>query len=543
MLVVVSSGNIFILLLGWEGVGIISYLLINYWNLRIESNKSAIKALLLNKIGDFSIVFAGISFFNYFLNASNMIINYLTIFFKNELYLFLNFNINIFFFPLLFIVLAAISKSAQLIFCMWLPDAMEGPTPVSALIHSSTMVAAGYILLITYYQIFQINEKFSILIYFIGLLTNWLSTLVLLTTSDIKNTLANSTTAQIAYMITLLGSNFPISSLMQFVAHAFYKSLAFLSFGSLIYQVKDNQDIRIVSVLNIQNPLMIFCLMVSLLSFLGIPNFISHFGKLDLFSLTTKFNYFNQGFSILLLYSQLINFIGGLGLFLICINYKNNIKISKFYIVNNTNWENSYPLAMLSKVILALCCLILGNYLYSLSQYLEMLNIQTYSKKIFSTIAASSVNFPLYILIIISISILFLYLINDFKLQIKTKNVKQFIVKLANNFYIFTKSEFLYSMWPTPIVNLSLLLKIIINFFIFYILKFIKLIPNFKFNINISNTSYNYSQISSISNWYFDSNLVKIIIYTFLISKKLTIYFCNILTHPSYYFKIFYKLI
>jgi NADH:ubiquinone oxidoreductase subunit 5 (subunit L)/multisubunit Na+/H+ antiporter MnhA subunit len=168
---------------------------------------------------------------------------------------------------------------------------MEGPTPVSSLIHSSTMVAAGYILLLKYNELFQTSLTILIVISFIGLFTNLLSTVLTLSTSDIKNTLANSTTAQIAYMFFLLGYGYPIISLIQFIAHAFYKSLLFMSFGGLIHQSKNNQDSRLFNLSNIQNPITYTCILIGLVNFISIPGFISHYSKINLLNLTTTVNY------------------------------------------------------------------------------------------------------------------------------------------------------------------------------------------------------------------------------------------------------------
>jgi NADH:ubiquinone oxidoreductase subunit 5 (subunit L)/multisubunit Na+/H+ antiporter MnhA subunit len=207
---------------------------------------------------------------------------------------------------------------------------MEGPTPVSSLIHSSTMVAAGYILLLKYNYLFQTSFILLILICIIGLITNLISTLLTLTTTDVKNILANSTTAQIAYMFFLFGYGYPIISLIQFIAHAFYKSLLFMGFGGLIHQVNNSQDSRIFSLTYIQNPITYTCLFIGLINFISLPGFISHYSKINLLNLTTTFSYsFQYGIWLITEYSQIINFIAGISLFKILINYSNNNRISK----------------------------------------------------------------------------------------------------------------------------------------------------------------------------------------------------------------------
>ena len=365
--ILVIGSNIFILLIGWEGVGIVSYFLINYWNLRIEANKSSLKALLLNKIGDFCLVFAGIFLFNLMIAPKNFVVNALVPFFRYECILWNHFLISIINFIGILIVGTAITKSAQLYFCMWLPDAMEGPTPVSALIHSSTMVAAGYILLLKYYSLLQTPYVLGS-ICFIGLLTNLLSTITLFSTTDIKNTLANSTLAQIAYMFFLFGYGLPILSLTQFATHAFYKSLLFLSFGGLIHQLLNNQDSRLLTGLYIQNPITYSCVLIGLLNFISIPAFIAHYSKVNLLNLTITQNYgVYYGIYLITDYSQVVNFLSGLGLIWILIFNKTNLKLTKNNIFENHSWEFSNLFAVISLIILALSATLLGPFILNWS--------------------------------------------------------------------------------------------------------------------------------------------------------------------------------
>lgn len=373
--ILVIGSNIFVLLIGWEGVGIASYFLINYWNLRIEANKSSLKALLLNKIGDFCLIFAGIFLLNMMVTPQNLTINALVNFFTNE-YISLNhFTFQVLGVIGILIVATAITKSAQLYFCMWLPDAMEGPTPVSALIHSSTMVAAGYILLLKYYSILQIPYVLGI-ICFIGLLTNLLSTITLFSTTDIKNTLANSTLAQIAYMFFLLGYGLPIVSLTQFATHAFYKSLLFLSFGGLIHQFFNNQDSRLLAGIYLQNPITYTCIIIGLINFISIPAFIAHYSKVNLLNLTITQNYgVYYGIYLITEYSQIVNFLAGFGLLIILIYNKTNLKLSKNHIFSGHSWEISNFFSLFSISVLTLGAILFGPIILSWSISLEFSDI------------------------------------------------------------------------------------------------------------------------------------------------------------------------
>lgn len=243
---------------------------------------------------------------------------------------------------------------------------MEGPTPVSALIHSSTMVAAGYILLLKYFLIFQLVYNLLVFICFIGLLTNLLSTITLFSTTDIKNTLANSTMAQIAYMFFLFGYGYSVLSLTQFSTHAFYKSLLFLSFGGLIHQIKNNQDGRLITLLYIQNPITYTCILIGLINFISIPSFIAHYSKVNLLNLTSTTNYgIYYGIYLITEYSQIINFIAGVGLWLVLTYNKTNIKLNKSNITHNHAWELDSLLAVFSIIILTVSTLLLGPWILS----------------------------------------------------------------------------------------------------------------------------------------------------------------------------------
>ena len=335
---------------------------------------------MLNKVGDFSLVFAGLFLFNIFLTSNSTLINSLHGFIESEL---INlgglFCIKLGTFCAFLIILTAITKSAQLHFCMWLPDAMEGPTPVSALIHSSTMVAAGYLLLLKYYVLVQIPSALT-LVCFIGLLTNLLSTITLFSTTDIKNTLANSTLAQIAYMFFLFGYGYPILSLMQFSTHAFYKSLLFLSFGGLIHQALNNQDGRLISLLYIQNPITYSCVLIGLLSFVSIPSFIAHYSKVTLLNLTITQNYgIYYGVFLVTEFSQVVNFVAGFGLILILIFNKTNSKLNFQNIRNNHSWELGSSFALFSITVLSLLTLILGPFMLNFSLSTEFLNLTRFT--------------------------------------------------------------------------------------------------------------------------------------------------------------------
>jgi proton-translocating NADH-quinone oxidoreductase chain L len=262
MILLITSSNIPILFIGWEGVGLCSYLLINFWYTRLQANRAALKAIFVNKIGDFSLLLSCSAIYFYFKTLDfSVIFASLPIFynkdFKNKIYIntnnriFIFEHLNFYFFevtPIDFIsftlFIAAVGKSAQLGLHGWLPDAMEGPTPVSALIHAATMVTAGIFLLVRFSPIIDLSQNILYLISIFGSLTLFFGATVGTFQYDIKKIIAYSTCSQLGYMMLAVGlSNYPLA-IFHLVNHAFFKALLFLSAGSVIHALTDEQDMR-----------------------------------------------------------------------------------------------------------------------------------------------------------------------------------------------------------------------------------------------------------------------------------------------------------
>ena len=211
MLLFTLGSNYFIIFIGWELIGIISYMLINYWNRNINNNKSGLKAIIINKIGDiFFIIFLG----KYIYNIGDLQINN---------FIFLDSNL------LFFLFFAALAKSAQLFFHVWLGDAMAGPTPVSALLHAATMVTAGVYLMI---KIINIRMEEGIII---ALLTIILGGLSAINQYDIKKIIAYSTVSQIGYMLYSVTINKNELGLYHLITHGYFKALLLLTAGIIIH--------------------------------------------------------------------------------------------------------------------------------------------------------------------------------------------------------------------------------------------------------------------------------------------------------------------
>jgi len=279
MLILISSSNLLLLLIGWEGVGLCSFLLINFWNSRISAIKAALKALVINRIGDIflliALMFIIFTYRTLDLNSLKLLIYY----YPNICLELINmnlFSINIICSCLL---IGVIGKSAQLILHTWLPDAMEGPTPISALIHAATMVTAGIILIIKTSFFFENSYKFLIFLIFIGSLTAFVASTIAIVQTDIKKIIAFSTCSQLGLMLLSCGlSGYSISCFHLFT-HAVFKALLFLVSGVLIHFFINEQDFRKYGNFFFYIPFLYISLIIGSLALIGFPFFSGFFSK------------------------------------------------------------------------------------------------------------------------------------------------------------------------------------------------------------------------------------------------------------------------
>lgn len=281
MLVLVTADNLVQMFVGWEGVGIASYLLINFWFTRLSANQAALKALITNRVGDFGLSLAIL--ISFFVFGS---MNYLTIFSVAPLfesYSFTIFTFHCSYFSLFgfFLLLGAIGKSAQLGLHVWLPDAMEGPTPVSALIHAATMVTAGVFLIIRFSPVLEFSTFTLFLLTFFGSLTAFFASLTGTFQNDLKKIIAYSTCSQLGYMMFACGLSQYNVSLFHLVNHAFFKALLFLAAGSIIHAIADEQDLRRMGAFISTLPLTYVAIFVGSLALTGFP-FLTGFYSKDL---------------------------------------------------------------------------------------------------------------------------------------------------------------------------------------------------------------------------------------------------------------------
>jgi len=281
MFLLIIGNNFIILFLGWEGVGLCSYLLISFWYTRIQANKAAIKALIVNRIADLALTIGIAALFFIFKSFDFHIIFSLVPFLVTSYFYFFSYKISILTVVCFLLFIGAMGKSAQIGLHTWLPDAMEGPTPVSALIHAATMVTAGVFLIIKCSPLFEYVPNILAIITFVGAMTAFFSATAGLFQNDIKKVIAYSTCSQLGYMIFACGlSNYHVG-LFHLINHAFFKALLFLSAGAIIHSLSNEQDIRKFGALITLLPFTATMFLVGTLALIGLP-FLTGFYSKDL---------------------------------------------------------------------------------------------------------------------------------------------------------------------------------------------------------------------------------------------------------------------
>ena len=279
MLILVTADNFVQMFVGWEGVGLCSYLLINFWFTRIQANKAAIKAMVLNRIGDFGLVLGILIIFVQFKSVDYATVFALVPLFVNETFVFLNITFNLIDIIGFLLLIGAIGKSAQLGLHTWLPDAMEGPTPVSALIHAATMVTAGVFLISRSSPLFEYTPNVLKIITLLGACTAFFAATVGLLQNDLKRVIAYSTCSQLGYMVFACGlSNYSVG-VFHLVNHAFFKALLFLGAGSVIHAVADEQDMRKMGGLKTLVPFTYSMMVIGSLALIGFPFLTGFYSK------------------------------------------------------------------------------------------------------------------------------------------------------------------------------------------------------------------------------------------------------------------------
>nr|YP_010199553.1 NADH dehydrogenase subunit 5 [Crassiphycus birdiae]UAD89411.1 NADH dehydrogenase subunit 5 [Crassiphycus birdiae] len=286
MLILVTADNLVQMFVGWEGVGLASYLLINFWFTRLAANQSAIKALVVNRIGDFGLSLGILTVFYIFQS-----VDYFTIFSLSPLFSDYDLNFGGIYISGLtlvgiFLFVGAVGKSAQLGLHTWLPDAMEGPTPVSALIHAATMVTAGVFLLIRFSPLIEFSCIVLNVLVIFGSFTAFFAGMSGIFQNDLKRVIAYSTCSQLGYMVFACGISCYNVSMFHLANHAFFKALLFLSAGSVIHALANEQDMRRMGSIVKFLPLTYSLMLIGSLALSGFPFLTGFYSKDFILELT-----------------------------------------------------------------------------------------------------------------------------------------------------------------------------------------------------------------------------------------------------------------
>jgi len=279
MLMLVTSNNFVQMFFGWEGVGLASYLLIGFWYDRPSANAAAIKAFLVNRVGDFGfalgilgtfMVFNAVAFDTVFAGVPGV---------AGKTVHFLGLSVEVMTLLCLLLFVGAMGKSAQLGLHTWLPDAMEGPTPVSALIHAATMVTAGVFMVCRLSPMFEYSQTALTVVTVVGALTAFFAATVGLVQNDIKRVIAYSTCSQLGYMFFAAGVSAYSAAMFHLTTHAFFKALLFLGAGSVIHAMSGEQDMRKMGGIWRKIPVTYTFMWIGSLALAGVPFFAGYFSK------------------------------------------------------------------------------------------------------------------------------------------------------------------------------------------------------------------------------------------------------------------------
>lgn len=356
MLMLTSADNFVQLFFGWEAVGLCSYLLINFWFTRLQANKAAIKAMVVNRIGDFGLALGVFLIFTSFKTIDYCAVFALVPYFSTKNVLFLNFEIHLLTAVGILLFIGSMGKSAQLGLHVWLPDAMEGPTPVSALIHAATMVTAGVFLIIRCSIIYEHSYLALLFITFFGGLTAFCAAIIGVLQNDLKKVIAYSTCSQLGYMVFACGlSNYAVS-MFHLMNHAYFKALLFLTAGAIIHSLANEQDFRKMGGLLQILPFSYSMMLIGSLALMGFP-FLTGFYSKDVILEIAYANYNFSGIFAFWLGLVSAGFTAFYSIRLIFLTFVNNSNSFKQVIQN----IREAPFGMCAPlVVLGFCSIFVG---------------------------------------------------------------------------------------------------------------------------------------------------------------------------------------
>tara|TARA_A100000164_G_scaffold361354_1_gene376009 strand:+ start:1885 stop:3813 length:1929 start_codon:yes stop_codon:yes gene_type:complete len=349
MLILVTSNNFLQLFFGWEGVGLASYLLIGFWHKKDSANSAAMKAFVVNRVGDFGFLIGLAILFFYTSSLDFDIIFSMNEQLSSNTFSIFNIDFNVLNTACFFLFMGAMGKSAQLFLHTWLPDAMEGPTPVSALIHAATMVTAGIFLVARCSPLFEMSPSILSFITYIGASTAFFAATVALVQNDIKRIVAYSTCSQLGYMFVALGSGAYQIAIFHLFTHAFFKALLFLGSGSVIHAVSDEQDIRKMGGLYKLIPFTWIVMLIGTLGLTGAPLLSGYYSKdgiIEAAFVSQTEGHFYAFY--LLVFSALLTSFYSWRLIFLTFNGKSNISTEIFSKIHESPKVMLFPLMVLS---------------------------------------------------------------------------------------------------------------------------------------------------------------------------------------------------
>ena len=438
MLTLVTSDNFLQLFFGWEGVGLCSYFLIGFWFKRESANAAAIKAFLVNRVGDFGLAL-GIFLIFYLFGT----INYDEVFkliptILDEKINFLSFDFNSIDLICILLFIGAMGKSAQIILHTWLPDAMEGPTPVSALIHAATMVTAGVFLVVRCSPIYEFSELALSIVTIVGIVTAIFAASVALVQNDIKKIIAYSTCSQLGYMFFATGVGAYNVAMFHLFTHAFFKALLFLGSGSVIHSFNDEQDINKMGGVKKILPYTYILMIIGTLALTGFP-FLSGFYSKDAI---IEFAYLKGDY--------LGYFAASAGVFtaLLTSIYSWRLIFKTFHgSYNNTKQPiesvHESPMVMIIPLIILAIGSILGGILFK-DLFIGQESSYVFWKSSIKFLDPLSIDHPPIWFIILTPALVIISIPVSFYLFVKNKNVTKVLIEQNRPFYLFLKNKWYF---------------------------------------------------------------------------------------------------
>ena len=438
MLMLVTADNFIQLFFGWEGVGVCSYLLIGFWFKKNTANSAAIKAFLVNRVGDFGLAL-GIFLIFYLFGT----VNYIDVFeaiktIENKDIVFLGLNFNAINTICVLLFIGAMGKSAQIFLHTWLPDAMEGPTPVSALIHAATMVTAGVFLVVRCSPVYEYSPLALTLITIVGMTTALFAASIALVQNDIKKIIAYSTCSQLGYMFFATGVGAYNVAMFHLFTHAFFKALLFLGSGSVIHAMNNEQDINFMGGIKSKLPYTYTYMIIGTLALTGFPLLSGFYSKDAIIEFA-----FLKGSYV----GYFAAFIGVMTAFLTSI-YSWRLIFKTFHGKYNNNQitfdkvHESPPTMLLPLIILTIGAIFAG-YLFKDLLISESSSIEFWKSSIFYIEPLSNEHPPLWfllttpLLVIISIPL-------SYVLFLKNTNITKYLAETNKPLYTFLKNKWFF---------------------------------------------------------------------------------------------------